>query len=80
MRYYFHSEFNGKKVYDQDGTEAETLDTACRDACRLAATLLQESAGEMSLNGAAQKLCVTDGPDGEGRVVFKIEISAASRT
>jgi hypothetical protein len=74
-RYYFHIK-DGVDLPDNEGSEFADLDSARSEAVRLSGEILQEGHTSSLWQGQPWQLQVTDGPLGQGRLLFTLNFSA----
>jgi hypothetical protein len=74
-KFYFNSE-NDHIDLDSDGTEFANADQARTEALVLLGELIKDVYRLSSWNGTPWKIWVTDGPQGGGRVLFTVQLSA----
>jgi hypothetical protein len=74
-RFYFNV-MNGGTELDPDGTQLSSIAEARSQALRMLGAMLQEADSNFPWNGAPWKIWVSDGPQGGGRVLFTLQVSA----
>jgi hypothetical protein len=74
-RFYFNV-MNGGTELDPDGTQLSGIAEARRQALEMLGAMLREAASSFSWGGAPWKVWVSDGPQGSGRVLFTVKVSA----
>jgi hypothetical protein len=74
-RFYFNVMNNGTEL-DPDGTLLPSLAEARSQALRLLGGMLLDVDSNFSWDGAPWKIWISDGPQGTGRVLFTIQLSA----
>lgn len=72
--FYFHSETDHAEL-DAEGTELRDLEQARREALVLFGSMLLHAKGASLWNGKPWKVWVSDGPNGNGHVLFTLQVS-----
>jgi hypothetical protein len=75
-RFYFNV-MNGGTELDPDGTQLSGIAEARSQALRMLGAMLQEADSNFPWGGAPWRVWVSDGPQGSGRVLFTLQVSAA---
>jgi hypothetical protein len=74
-RFYFNV-MNSDTELDPDGTQLSSIAEARGQALRLLGAMLQDADSNFPWGGAPWKIWVSDGPQGSGRVLFTLQVSA----
>jgi hypothetical protein len=75
-RFYFNTE-NDHSDFDPEGIELANLDQARSAALVLLGEMIRDVYGHSTWNGTPWKAWVSDGPRGNGHVLFTLQLSAA---
>ena len=74
-KYYFHTD-DDTYERDPEGTELASLAEARWETIKLVSELLVNGRGHALLTGGLLKVWVTDRPDGNGGILFALQVSA----
>jgi hypothetical protein len=74
-RFYFNVR-NGGTELDPDGTLLSGIAEARSQALRMLGAMLQEADSNFPWGGTPWRVWVSDGPQGSGRVLFTLQVSA----
>jgi hypothetical protein len=75
--FYFHFE-NGSASFDSDGLELPDMPAVRAEAVATVADILRDSKLDSLWRGMPLRLWVTDKPNGQGKVLFVLNINATS--
>jgi hypothetical protein len=75
-RFYFHTD-NDELDFDNEGTELRDLEQARHEALVMWGDVLAQANGTSLWNGKPWKVWASDGPNGTGRVLFTLQLSAS---
>ena len=75
--FFFHSDGGLEEDLDDQGTELSGVSEAREQAVTMVAQMLHNGEGVSTWNGTPPKLWVTDGPNGSGKTVFTLTVTAS---
>jgi hypothetical protein len=76
-RYYFHVH-DGSEILDDEGSDFPDLTSVRHAAIRACGEMLSDVPGIIH-RGETWRMWVTDQPDGEGQIVFRLNVSASNK-
>ena len=76
-RYYFHVEDHHTSL-DKVGVELHDIEVARQEALQAAGEMLRNGAGTSVWEGKPFRMWVTDQPNGTGKVLFRLHVSASN--
>jgi hypothetical protein len=76
IHFYFHTEGDRTEL-DPDGVELTDLAHAQKETLGLLGRMLRDAAGDRLWQGKDWEIWVTDAPNGEGHVFFRLQLSAS---